>query len=738
MTARLTGFLFALLLVWSLPGRAVDESDLLPVEQAFALTAAAPTRAAVELRFAIAPGYYMYRHRFGVAAVGGEPKLVPFSIPDGEKKVDEFFGAVETYRGSLLLTQALPELPASAGAIELEVRYQGCADIGICYPPQKTRISVALPEGGAAPVTATGAFGPGVSQPGTLSLGLPAGGLSSGGAQGALPEDEAFRFEAIATGADSVLARFTIAPGYYLYRDKTKLRTAASGVRLLTPRWPPAQAHTDAHFGDVQVYFESFELPVPVARESTAAQSIAIDAEYQGCKTNDICYPVMRRTLQVDLPAGQGADDEGMKATGNAGMDGGAGDAGAAASAPLGLFAALGLALLGGLILNLMPCVLPILSLKALALAESGHDAAYARRHALWYTLGVLGSFAAIGLALLALRSGGSALGWGFQLQQPAFVGLLVYVMLAIGLSMSGVIAFGASWGGLGQSLTEDEGSKGAFFTGVLACVVASPCTAPFMGGALAYAVAQPAPAAFAIFLALGLGLALPFLVIGFVPALVRLLPRPGAWMETLKQALAYPMYLTGIWLLWVLGHQVGIDGAAAVLAGGVALAMALWWFERHRPDTRLRRWALALPLLLLAAWPLRFVAGLDAPAKSLAAIADVGEVWSEARLNEVLASGRPAFVNMTADWCVTCKVNERAVLSQAAFRTALEAADAAYLKGDWTNEDPAISAFLKQHGAVGVPLYVVYPKNGGAPRVLPALLTAGTVEEALAWAAQP
>lgn len=714
---------------------AADESDLLPVEQAFALTVEARTREAAEVRFAIAPGYYMYRHRFGVAVVGGEPKLEPFSVPDGKRYTDEFFGEVETYRETVVLTQALPPLPASTAAIELEVRYQGCADIGICYPPQRTRVTVALPEGGVAAVPTTLSLGPGVSQPGTLSLGAPAAGLAAGAAQGALPEDEAFRFEAIATGPDKVLARFTIAPGYYLYRDKTKLRTGAPGVRLLTPRWPPARAHTDAHFGDVQVYFESFELPVPVARDSEAAQAIAIDAEYQGCKTDDICYPVMRRTLQVELPAGRGAPDEGTSARGQEGAEGGAG---APAQAPLGLLAALGLALLGGLVLNLMPCVLPILSLKALALAESGHDTAYARRHALWYTLGVLVSFAAIGLALLALRSGGSALGWGFQLQQPAFVGLLVYVMLAIGLSMSGVVAFGASWGGLGQSLTEDEGAKGAFFTGVLACVVASPCTAPFMGGALAYAVAQPAPAALAIFLALGLGLALPFLVIGFVPALVRLLPRPGAWMETLKQALAYPMYLTGVWLLWVLGHQVGMDGAAAVLAGGVALAMALWWFERHRPDSRLRRWSLVLPLLLLAAWPLRFVAGLDAPAKSTAAVADVGEVWSEARLAEVRAGGSPAFVNMTADWCVTCKVNERAVLSQPAFRAALEAAGAVYLKGDWTNEDPAISAFLKQHGAVGVPLYVVYPKNGGAPRVLPALLTAGTVEEALAWAAQP
>ena len=715
---------------------AVDESDLLPVERAFALTAEAPARDTAELRFAIAEGYYLYRHRFAVAVVGGEPKLAPLVIPDGTKKHDEFFGDVETYRQSLVLTQPLPELPASQESIRLEVRYQGCADIGICYPPQKTQVEVRLPPGGnSGAVEPTG--WPQTAPVGGLNLGLP-GQPAVGAVQDALPEDEAFRFEAIASRPDTILARFTIAPGYYLYRDKTEF-SAAPGVRLLTPQWPPAKPHEDAHFGQVQVYFESFELPLPVVRDSEAAQTIEIHAEYQGCKDQGICYPVMRRTLSLELPAGKGADDEGMRAGGHEGADGGSGAASAAADPPMGVLTALLFALLGGLVLNLMPCVLPILSLKALGLAKGAHGSGYARRHAIWYTLGVLVSFAALGLAILGLRSGGAALGWGFQLQQPVFVGLLVYVMLAIGLSMSGVIAFGASLGGLGQNLTEDEGAKGAFFTGVLACVVASPCTAPFMGGALAYAMAQPAWLALAIFLALGLGLALPFLLIGFIPALADKLPRPGAWMETLKQALAFPMYLTGVWLLWVLGHQVGMDGAGAVLAGGVALAMALWWFERHREHTWVRRWGLVLLLLGIAAFPLRFVASLDASAiSSRGAAQDVSEVYSEQRLAALQAEGRPVFVNMTADWCATCKVNERLVLSTEAFRSALKDSGAAYLKGDWTNEDPAITAFLQRFKAVGVPLYVVFPKNGGAPRVLPALLTQGTVAEALAQAGQP
>jgi thiol:disulfide interchange protein len=711
---------------------AVDESDLLPVEQAFAISAEAKVRGTVELHFTIAPGYYLYRHRFGVAVVGGTPELVPFQIPEGTHKHDEFFGDVETYRLALTLTQDLPEIPADIDTLNLEVRYQGCADIGICYPPQRTPITVRLPASGAVAAVAPSVWPQPAPNAGALNLGVPSSpsGLMDS-AQDALPEDEAFRFEAIATSADTLLARFTIAPGYYLYRDKTKLRTEAPGVRLLTPAWPPAKPHEDAHFGQVQVYFESIEVPLPVAHDSTGAQTITVNAEYQGCKDQGICYPVMRRAVSVDLPAGRGAAVTELAGTN--------GDDSVPDEPPMGIASALLAALLGGLILNLMPCVLPILSLKALGLAKGAHGSGYARRHAIWYTLGVLASFAVLGLAILGLRSGGAALGWGFQLQQPAFVAFLVYVMLAIGLSMSGVIAFGASLGGLGHNLTEDEGVKGAFFTGVLACVVASPCTAPFMGGALAYAMAQPAWLALAIFLALGLGLALPFLLIGFIPALADRLPRPGAWMETLKQALAFPMYLTGVWLVWVLGHQVGMDGAGAVLAGGVALAMALWWFERHREHSWLRRWGAVLILVALATWPLRFVAGLDAPAASARGGAmDLAEVYSVERLAALQAEGRPVFVNMTADWCATCKVNERLVFSGDAFRNSLQTHHAAYLKGDWTNEDPAITAFLQRFKAVGVPLYVVFPANGGKARVLPALLSQSRVEEALAWAAQP
>ncbi len=397
-----------------------------------------------------------------------------------------------------------------------------------------------------------------------------------------------------------------------------------------------------------------------------------------------------------------------------------------------GLFAALGLALLGGLILNLMPCVLPILSLKVLGLAQSGGSRASARRHALWYTAGVLTAFAAIGALVIGLRAAGQAAGWGFQLQQPGFVAALVYLMFAVGLSLSGVFTLGGRVGNLGQSLAARTGPAGDFFTGVLACVVASPCIAPFMGGALAFAFTASAPMALAVFLMLGLGLALPFLVIGLVPALADRLPKPGAWMETLKQLLAFPMYLTALWLAWVLGKQRGVDAMGLLLAGLTLFALGLWWFERRRWTGGGLARGLALAFVCAAlVLPVVAVSRLPPPA-ALAPTDSAQVAYSADRLQALRAAGTPVFVNMTADWCVTCKANERRVLSGAVFHDALAGAGATYMVGDWTNVDAEIGAFLEAHGAVGVPLYVVYPAGGGAGAVLPPVLSDAIVVDAL------
>lgn len=409
---------------------------------------------------------------------------------------------------------------------------------------------------------------------------------------------------------------------------------------------------------------------------------------------------------------------------------------------PLSLPLALLFAMLGGLILNLMPCVFPVLSLKALSIAESGHSAGHSKAHALWYTAGVLLSFAALGLTVLILRSAGEALGWGFQLQSPWFVAGLVYLFVILGLSLSGAITLGAGLTGMGQSLADGEGARSSFFTGVLACVVASPCTAPFMGSALGYAFSQSTLGALAIFLSLGLGLALPFLALAFVPGVASLLPRPGAWMETLKQVLAFPLYLSAVWLLWVLGQQVGIDGAAAAMVGLVTLIFALWWLEKLRYSavrTRSLQLALVAVVSLLAIAPIAVIARGDF--KQSAAAGAIGDVWqpySDAALAALRAQGTPVFVDMTAAWCATCKVNERIALSSDEFFNAIAAKGVVPMKGDWTDHNAEITNFLQQFGAAGVPLYVVYPQGDGKPEVLPQVLTPSLVMAALDRAVAP
>lgn len=395
---------------------------------------------------------------------------------------------------------------------------------------------------------------------------------------------------------------------------------------------------------------------------------------------------------------------------------------------PPGLALALLSALLGGLILNLMPCVFPVLSLKALSLLEArGQHARAARQGALAYTAGVILSFVVVVGLLLALRAAGRAVGWGFQLQSPVFVGLMAYLLFGLGLSMSGMVQFGTRWMGAGQGLTEDRGWRGAFFTGVLAVVVASPCTVPFMGTALGYAVTQSAPLAVLVFATLGLGLALPFLLIGFFPRLGAWLPRPGAWMETFKQAMAFPLYLSVAWLLWVLARQAGPDAAGLALLGLVLIAFALWlWPRPSLAATALRLFALLAAGLLLLREPLQ-----PAPPTEAAVSAAGESAWSPAKVEALRAEGRTIFVDFTADWCLTCKLNERVALKSDKVQQGFRDRGVVFLKGDWTRNDPAITAVLEHFQRPGVPLYLVYVK-GGEPKVLPQLLTPEIVLEAI------
>jgi thiol:disulfide interchange protein DsbD len=400
------------------------------------------------------------------------------------------------------------------------------------------------------------------------------------------------------------------------------------------------------------------------------------------------------------------------------------------ASTRLALWKAALFALLGGVILNLMPCVFPILAMKAVSIARlSGAAQAAVRAHAASYTAGVVLSFLALGALLVGLRAAGGVAGWGFQFTAPAFVAGMAWLMLAVGLNLSGVFAIGgpASAGG---SLAAKGGHTGSFFTGVLAVLVATPCTAPFMAAAIGAALAMGAAEALTIFGALGLGMALPYALLGVAPGLARLLPRPGPWMDRLKQGLAFPMYGAAAWLVWVLAEMAGPSAVLMVLAGGVLIGFGAWaWGIAQGSGGRFGRVAGAAALVAaLALLPL--VQGAT-PAAARAAESG-SEPWSEARVAALRAEGRPVFVNLTAAWCITCKVNERVALATDGVQRAFAERGIAYLVGDWTRGDPTITALLRTHQREGVPLYLFYPARGGAPVVLPQILTEGIVLQAI------
>jgi thiol:disulfide interchange protein DsbD len=388
-------------------------------------------------------------------------------------------------------------------------------------------------------------------------------------------------------------------------------------------------------------------------------------------------------------------------------------------------------AFLGGLILNLMPCVLPILAMKAFALSSlAGRDRAEAVRESFAYGVGAILSFIGLGGLLIALRAGGQAIGWGFQLQEPIVVAGFALLMFGVGLNLSGVFEI-AGFGG-GDSLTRRGGEAGSFFTGVLAVAVAAPCTAPFMAAALGYALTQPALVALAIFLALGVGFAAPFVLIGMSPALMRALPRPGPWMIRFKQALAFAMYGTAAWLVWVLAQQAGANAVAAILAAMVAAGFGAWLWGISRVYSPRGRGVAALGTLIAIVVALSCLAVLkSAPAGAAGSVNVTGipsEPYSAARLARLRADRRAVFVNATAAWCITCLVNDEAALSGARVHQAFAQRKVAYLVADWTRRDPAITALLSAHGRSGVPLYLYYAPGAAEPAVLPQILTEGTV----------
>lgn len=421
---------------------------------------------------------------------------------------------------------------------------------------------------------------------------------------------------------------------------------------------------------------------------------------------------------------------------------GGAAAATSASQSDLALWQMALFAFIGGLILNLMPCVFPVLAIKATAVAGmSGSNLREVRLSGVFYTLGVLAAFLALALALLAVRAGGSAVGWGFQFQSPLFVAAMCWLMLAIGLNLSGVFEVGMSLSGKGQHLTERKGHSGSFFTGLLAVTVATPCTAPFMGVAIGSALSAPASYSLVVFTMMGLGLALPFLALALFPTLAQRLPRPGAWMEWLRQAMAFPMYATAAWLLWVLTQQAGELGLSMALAGAVLVGLVAWLYGLSQRGIK-RIWlprGLALTgagglLALLLALP-----GADLPdAGPGRQLLGDAQPYDAESLKELRAEGKPVFVNMTAAWCITCLVNERTTLSSAAVQQAMQENGVVYMKGDWTNRDPAITTFLQSFQRDGLPFYAFYPGTGAEPVVLPPVLTQAMVIDEFSRGAHP
>lgn len=492
------------------------------------------------------------------------------------------------------------------------------------------------------------------------------------------------------------------------------------------------------------IYFPNEEAEI----ENSAEQPFTIDdntitmkLEKSGYKTDDLNY------LWGLLYNPDGWDEAGTIKAMTIDTRQDSNDSEFAEGSPLSAFSGrfmviLGFAFLGGLILNLMPCVFPILTIKVMNFMQmSGHDSGEVKKHGFLFGFGVLLSFLVLAGLLLLLRAGGQELGWGFQLQTPAFIAFMTFLMFGLGLSLMGVFEIGNSLISVAGKAGGNEGLRGSFFSGILATVLATPCTAPFMGTALGVAITLPASTALMIFAMLGIGMATPYVLLSSFPALMNYLPKPGAWMETFKQVMAFPLFATAIWLIWVFGQQAGVDGLTRLLFGLLLLSMGIWIIHHWKAfqiGKRTRIISRSIATILIVGG---FFFSASSPAvqnnggDNTAQIDGYGIEWepfSNQLVNDYRNQGENVFIDFTAAWCITCKANERIVFSSERVKNRFEELDFVMVKADWTNRNPEITRALESFGRNGVPLYVIYNKNLSEPMILPELLTPGIVLDAL------
>lgn len=531
-----------------------------------------------------------------------------------------------------------------------------------------------------------------------------------------LPVEQAYRLSTAFDASGELRLYWQIEDSYYLYRHGFKVELSANGETLTTDLLiPKGLTKEDEYFGRVDVYYNYADLSLKNIPNSA---NLALTVTSQGCADAGLCYPPHSEYFQldgqqlsvikVDRPVAASADNAAI----------------AAAKPSGGLLYMLLLAILGGAILNLMPCVFPVLSFKVLAFANNNNHTPII--HGVVYAAGVVISFVAVAAILVSLQAAGEAIGWGFHLQSPWLVAALVYLFFVMGLSLSGFIELGGSLMNIGGNLAQKSGYSGSFFTGVLATVVASPCTAPFMGTALGYAITQPPAIALLVFAALGVGMALPVVILSGSPKLLNKIPKPGAWMERLKQLLAFPLYATAVWLSWVVGKQVGVNGMALLLLGCVLITLALWLWSDRLWQRLISACCAALAIAILTS-PL--IKSIDTARQN----DSEWQAYSPQTLAELRTRGTPVFLNITADWCITCLANENLTLNTDAVKQAIKTSGVVYLKGDWTNRNAMITALLKEHGRNGIPLYLAYPADPQKPAILlPQILSQDIVIDAL------